>query len=96
MEFHSEQWFDINLLKGAYLTDPRKPKDPQIQITGIAVDPVMHEIWVLYDRQPDGSTGKPWSYFEDWIIQFDIGRDGHGAPSDVYWSRENSCISKEP
>ena len=75
MEFHSEQYFDINLLIGAYLTDPKKPKEPEIQISGIAVDPVMHEIWILFKPQADGTTGKPWSDFEDWTIQFDIGRD---------------------
>jgi len=63
MKLDSTQSFDINILKGALLTNPN---GAEFFITGVGVDIANHEI--LIDLE--GGDSLEWSTLKDWSIQF--------------------------
>ena len=63
MKLDPNQSFDINVLKGALLTNPN---GAEFVICGIGVDVANHEI--LIDLE-DGNSLE-WSTLKDWSIQF--------------------------
>ena len=65
MKISSNNSFDINVLKGALVTNPN---GGEFYITGIGVDIANHEI--LIDL--DDASAVYWSTLKDWFIQFQL------------------------
>ena len=65
MKISSHNSFDINILKGALLTNP---SGTEFYITGVGVDIANHEI--LIDL--DDASAVEWSTLKDWSIQFQL------------------------
>ena len=63
MKLDTNQSFDINILKGALLTNPN---GAEFFIAGVGVDIANHEI--LIDLE--GGDSLEWSTLKDWSIQF--------------------------
>ena len=65
MKLDPNQCFDVNILKGALLTNPSVT---EFYITGVGVDIANHEI--LIDL--DDASAVEWSTLKDWSIQFQL------------------------
>ena len=74
MKISSNNSFDINILKGALVTNPN---GAEFYITGVSVDLVNHSISIeLSDNHLKTMNGQSveWSTLQDWEIQF-LGSD---------------------
>ena len=63
MKLDPHQSFDINILKGALLTNPN---GAEFYIKGVSVDVVNHSISI----DLDSGQSLEWSTLKDWSIQF--------------------------
>ena len=63
MKLDPNQSFDINVLKGALLTNPN---GAEFYIKGVSVDVVNHSISI----DLDSGQSLEWSTLKDWSIQF--------------------------
>tara|TARA_R100001594_G_scaffold51531_1_gene84932 strand:+ start:390 stop:593 length:204 start_codon:yes stop_codon:yes gene_type:complete len=63
MKLDTNQSFDINILKGALLTNPN---GAEFYIKGVSVDVVNHSISI----DLEGGQSLEWSTLKDWSIQF--------------------------
>ena len=63
MKLAPNQSFDINVLKGALLTNPN---GAEFYIKGVSVDVVNHSISI----DLEGGQSLEWSTLKDWSIQF--------------------------
>ena len=63
MKLDPHQSFDINILKGALLTNPT---GAEFYIKGVSVDVVNHSISI----DLDSGQSLEWSTLKDWSIQF--------------------------
>ena len=63
MKISSHNSFDINILKGALLTNPN---GAEFYIKGVSVDVVNHSISIDLDN----GQSLEWSTLKDWEIQF--------------------------
>ena len=63
MKLDTNQSFDINILKGALLTNPN---GAEFYIKGVSVDVVNHSISI----DLDSGQSLEWSTLKDWSIQF--------------------------
>ena len=63
MKLDRVQSFDINILKGALLTNPN---GSEYRITGVGVDIAKHDIHIFLEN----GISCEWSTLKDWSIQF--------------------------
>ena len=66
MKISSNNSFDINVLKGALVTNPN---GGEFYINGVSVDIANHEIYI----ELEGGGSVEWSTVKDWEIQFQGG-----------------------
>ena len=66
MKLDGPQSFDINVLKGALVTNHN---GAEFYITGVSVDIASHEICI----ELEGGSSVEWSTLRDWSIQFQGG-----------------------
>lgn len=66
MKLDGPQSFDINVLKGALVTNPN---GAEFYITGVSVDIANHEIHI----ELEGGASVEFSTLKDWSIQFQGG-----------------------
>ena len=72
MKLDGPQFFDINVLKGALVTNPN---GAEFYVNGISVDITNHEICLdllLIGKDAEASSVE-WSTLKDWSIQFQGG-----------------------
>tara|TARA_R100000742_G_C4186780_1_gene20139 strand:+ start:163 stop:384 length:222 start_codon:yes stop_codon:yes gene_type:complete len=72
MKISSNNSFDINVLKGALVTDPN---GAEFYVNGVSVDIANHEICIhlLHIGKGAEASTVEWSTVKDWEIQFQGG-----------------------